>query len=60
MSEKLEEYVRQSIDKFLKSLPAEERLKGLSPEEQIKALSPETLQLLARQFKGNDSSAKPE
>jgi hypothetical protein len=30
MSEKLKEYVRQSIDELLKGLPAEERIKGLS------------------------------
>jgi hypothetical protein len=38
MSDKLKEFVRQSIDQLLKSLPAEERLKGLSPEERLKGL----------------------
>ncbi len=67
MSDKLKEFVRQSIDELLKELPAEERLKGLpakerlkglSAEESIEALSPEALQLLARRFKADDSLAK--
>lgn len=41
MSEKLKEFVRESIDQLLKSLPPEERLKGLPPEEFRKRLSPE-------------------
>jgi hypothetical protein len=41
MSEKLQEFVRQSIDQLLESLPAEERLKGLPAEELRKRLSPE-------------------
>lgn len=50
MSEKLKEYVRQSIDELLKSLPAEELhkavtieegLKGLPAEERLKGLSVE-------------------
>jgi hypothetical protein len=68
MPEKLQEFVRQSIDQFLKSLSAEERLKGLSPkerleglsaEEVVRALPPETLDALARQLKANGSSPKP-
>jgi hypothetical protein len=59
MPEKLEKFVRQSIDDFLKSLPAEERLKGLSAEEIVRALSPETREALARQLKANGPSAKP-
>jgi hypothetical protein len=38
MSEKLKEFVRQSIDEILNSLPAEERLKGLPVEERLKGL----------------------
>ena len=62
MSDKLKEFVRQSIDKLLASLPAEElrnrlpveeRLKGLSAEEVICGLPPETLEALARQHKAN-------
>jgi len=50
MSEKLDEFVRQSIDKLLKSLPPEERLKGLPPEERLKGLLPEErLKGLSRQ-----------
>jgi hypothetical protein len=59
MSEKLKEYVRQSIDELLKSLTTEERLKGLSADELIRALPPETLEALTRQLKGNNSSPKP-
>jgi hypothetical protein len=41
MPDKLKEFVRQSIDELLKSLPAKERLKGLSPEERLEGLSAE-------------------
>ena len=41
MSEQLQEFVRQTIDELLKSLPPEERLKGLSAEEVAQVLSPE-------------------
>ncbi|MGH7169840.1 MAG: hypothetical protein ACRELG_06135 [Gemmataceae bacterium] len=69
MSDKLKEYVRQSLDKLLASLPAEElrkrlpieeRLKGLSAEEVVRGLAPETLEALARHFKENGSSSKPQ
>ena len=59
MSEKLKEFVRQSIDELLRELPAEERLKGLSAEEVAAALPPEVLAALARKLKANGSSAKP-
>ena len=51
MPDKLKEYVRESLDKLLASLPAEERLKGLSAEELARALPAETLQALARLLK---------
>jgi hypothetical protein len=41
MSEKLKEFVRQSIDELLQELPAEERLKGLPAEERLKGLPAE-------------------
>ena len=41
MPDKLKEFVRQSIDQLLASLPAEERLKGLPAEELRKRLSTE-------------------
>jgi hypothetical protein len=41
MPDKLKEFVRQTIDELLQSLPAEERIKGLSAEELRKALPPE-------------------
>jgi hypothetical protein len=65
MPDKLKEYVRESLDKLLASLPAEERLKGLPAEERLKGLSaeelaralpPETLQALARLLKANGHS----
>jgi uncharacterized protein (DUF305 family) len=68
MPDKLKEYVRQSIDELLQSLPAEDRLKGLSledrlkgfsPQEVAKALSPEVLEALARQQKPNGSANPP-
>ncbi len=59
MPDQLKEFVRQTIDELLESLPAEERLKGLSAEEVIRALPPETLEALARQLKANGSSSKP-
>jgi hypothetical protein len=43
MADKLKEFVRQSLDELLTSLPPEERLKGLSPEERLEGLSPEEL-----------------
>ena len=69
MPDKLREFVRQSIDELLASLPAEERLKGLPAEERLKGLSaeevvrglpPETLEAVIRQLKANGSSAKPQ
>ncbi len=41
MPDKLQQFVRESIDELLKSLPPEERLKGLPPEERLKGLPPE-------------------
>lgn len=67
MADKLKEYVRQSIDELLASLPAEElrkrlsveeRLKGLSVEEVMHALPAEMLEALARQLKPKGPSPK--
>ncbi|MHB1423172.1 MAG: hypothetical protein ACYC3I_08260 [Gemmataceae bacterium] len=67
MPDKLKEFVRQSIDQLLQSLPAEERLKslpaeerfkGLSAEEIVTALPPEVLEALARRLKANGSNPK--
>jgi hypothetical protein len=69
MPDKLKEFVRQTIDELLASLPAEERLKGLSPEERlqglsakevVRALPPETLEALARELKANGPPSKPQ
>ncbi|HTU19537.1 MAG TPA: hypothetical protein VMG10_15865 [Gemmataceae bacterium] len=67
MSDKLKEFVRESIDKLLQSLsveerlkgiPAEERLKGLSADEVMKGLPPEVLEAIARRLKANGSEPK--
>jgi hypothetical protein len=68
MPDKLKDFVRQSIDDLLASLPAEElrkrlsveeRLAGLTAEEVVRALPPETLEALARQLKANGHSSEP-
>jgi hypothetical protein len=41
MPDQLKEFVRQTIDELLASLPAEERLKGLPAKERLKGLSAE-------------------
>jgi hypothetical protein len=60
MPDKLKEYVRETIDKLLASLPPEERLKGLSAEEVARGLPPETLQALSRLLKANGHTAEPD
>jgi len=73
MPDQLQEFVRQSIDKLLESLPAEElrkrlspeeRLEGLSPKERLEGLSPEELRVAVeeaqRRLQGNGPSAKPQ
>ena len=68
MPDKLQQFVRESIDELLKSLPPEERLKGLPPEERLKGLSaedilralpPDTREALARHLKANGNPDKP-
>ena len=41
MPDKLKEFVRESLDRLMASLPPEERLKGLSTEERLKGLPAE-------------------
>jgi hypothetical protein len=41
MSEKMKEYLRQSVDSILKSIPPEERLKGMTTEERLKGMTTE-------------------
>lgn len=55
MSDKLKEYVRESLAKW----PVKERLQGVSAEEIVQALSPETLQELLRLVKKTGPSAEP-
>jgi hypothetical protein len=68
MPDKLKEFVRQTIDELLASLPAEERLKGLPVEERLKGLSaddvvrglpPDVLEAVVRKLKANGSSSNP-
>jgi hypothetical protein len=65
MCDKLKEYVRESIDELLASLPPEEllkrvsieeRLKGLSADEMLRAPPPETREALVRKLKANGQS----
>jgi len=67
MPDKLKEFVRESLDKLLASLPkeelrkrlsVEERLQGLSADELLQALPPETREALARKLKANGNGAK--
>lgn len=67
MSDKLQEFVRESIDQLLKTLPPEElrkrlspeeRLKGLSADDVVKALPPEVREELVRQLKANGPAPK--
>lgn len=60
MSDKLKEFVRQSLDELRASLSVEERLKGLSAEQIVHGLPPETLEELARLLKANGQSSKPQ
>ncbi len=41
MAEQMKEFVRQTLEEMVKSLPAAERLKGLSPEERLEGLPAE-------------------
>lgn len=69
MPDMLEEFTRETIDRFLKGLPAkkrlegvsvEDRLEGVSVEELLAALPPETREALARRLKANGSPSNPE
>lgn len=67
MPDKLQEFVRETIDELLaslppeelrKRLPPEERLKGMTADEVVQALSPEVLDALTKKLKSNGSSSK--
>ena len=69
MSDKLKEFVRQTMDEMLTKLPLEERFKGLSPDERpaglsaqevVAGLSPEARKAVAQQLKANGSSPQPQ
>jgi len=69
MPDKLKEFVRESIDKLLATLPpekrlqgltAKERLEGLPAEDVLRALPAETVEAFARKLKANGDSSKPQ
>jgi hypothetical protein len=61
MPDALEEFTRETIDRFLKEIPLQKRLEGLSPEDRLKGLSAEQREaLLQLLLKGNGSPATPE
>jgi hypothetical protein len=67
MANKLDEFVRETIDELLKELPPKKRLEGLSPEQRLEGLSPEELEELRvavaaaqRRLQSNGPSAKPQ
>jgi hypothetical protein len=69
MPDKLQEFVSETIDQLLKSLPAEElrkhlsleeRLKGLSVDDIVRGLPPDSVEAFLRKLKANGPSAKPQ
>ena len=59
--EQLKQFVEESKKRFLKELPAEERVKGLSPDELLAAMSPEIRAALAHRLKdyGSPTTQEP-
>ncbi len=57
--DQLKQFVEESTKRFLKELPAEERVEGLSPDELLAALSAEMRAALAQRLKDYDSPAHP-
>jgi hypothetical protein len=73
MANRLDEFVRETIDELLKELSPKQRLEGLSPEQRLKGLSveqrleglsPEELRAVAeaiqRRLRSNGLTAKPQ
>jgi len=59
MRDALEEFTRETIDRFLKELPLEKRLEGLSPEQRLQGLSPEERRAMLRLLQAREVSSKP-
>jgi hypothetical protein len=63
MPVKLKEFVQETINKMLKTLPAEKRLEGLTTEQRLEGLSPEelraALEAAQRRLQANGSSSHP-
>lgn len=58
MPDALEEFTRETIDRFLRELPLKKRLEGLSPEQRLEGLSPEERQALLRLLQGQQTPPK--
>lgn len=67
MPDKLKEFVRETIDELVRTMPpeellkkvsAEDRLKGLTAADVAKALSPEMRDALLRQLTANRSESQ--
>jgi hypothetical protein len=59
MLDALEEFARETIDRFLKKLPIKKRLEGLSPEQLLEGLSLEQRNALLQILKNQDDLSKP-
>ena len=58
MPDALEEFTRETIDRFLRELPLEKRLEGLTLEQRLEGLSPEQRQALLRLLQAQETSPK--
>jgi hypothetical protein len=59
MPDALEEFTRETIDRFLRELPLRKRLEGLTPEQIREGLSPEERQALLRLLQAEEPPTKP-
>jgi hypothetical protein len=58
MPDALEEFTRETIDRFLRELPLRKRLEGLSPEQRLEGLSPEERKALLRLLQAQETPPK--
>ncbi len=58
MPDALEEFTRETIERFLKELPVKKRLEGLSLEQRLEGLSPEDRQRLLRLLQAQEKPSK--
>jgi hypothetical protein len=59
MPDALEEFTRETIDRFLKELPLQQRLEGLSAQQILEGLSPEERQVLLQLLQASGTPSKP-